>query len=139
MFLTNQQIFALAEAISFLDGQHITQIVEGKAVAIFRSFRLAHTARWALARAQGVLQTAIADFNRAKDALIKHHSDGESSITPASPKFDQFIEDLEKLRQIGIELDLDVIEKHSPYTGERLHLQMDSTPADVKAFAPARG
>ena len=40
---------------------------------------------------------------------------------------------------LGIELDLAVIEKHSPYTGERLHLQMDAVPADVKAFAPAHG
>jgi L-alanine-DL-glutamate epimerase-like enolase superfamily enzyme len=40
---------------------------------------------------------------------------------------------------LGIELDLAVIEKHSPYTGQRLHLQMDDRPADVKAFAPARG
>jgi len=40
---------------------------------------------------------------------------------------------------LGIELNLDVIEKHSSYTGQRLHLQMDAIPADVKAFAPARG
>jgi len=40
---------------------------------------------------------------------------------------------------LGIELDLDVIERHSPYTGQRLHLQMDGRPADVKAFSPARG
>lgn len=40
---------------------------------------------------------------------------------------------------LGIELNMDVVEKHTPYTGERLHLQMDSRPADVKAFAPARG
>jgi L-alanine-DL-glutamate epimerase-like enolase superfamily enzyme len=40
---------------------------------------------------------------------------------------------------LGIELDLDVIERNSPYTGERLHLQMAAEPADVKAFAPARG
>ena len=40
---------------------------------------------------------------------------------------------------LGIELDLDIVEKHSPYHGERLHLQMDANPADVKAFAPARG
>ena len=40
---------------------------------------------------------------------------------------------------LGIELDLDVVEKNSPYTGKRLHLQMDAAPADVKAFAPARG
>jgi L-alanine-DL-glutamate epimerase-like enolase superfamily enzyme len=40
---------------------------------------------------------------------------------------------------LGIELDLDVIEKHSPYGGPRLHLQMDEKPADVKVFAPARG
>jgi L-alanine-DL-glutamate epimerase-like enolase superfamily enzyme len=40
---------------------------------------------------------------------------------------------------LGIELNLDLIERHSPYRGERLHLQMDSAPADVKAFAPARG
>src|SRR5205807_730887 len=40
---------------------------------------------------------------------------------------------------LGIELNLDVVEQHSPYTGKRLHLQMDANPADVKAFAPARG
>jgi L-alanine-DL-glutamate epimerase-like enolase superfamily enzyme len=40
---------------------------------------------------------------------------------------------------LGIELDLDFIEKQPPYTGQRLHLQMDDKPADVKAFAPARG
>ncbi|MCY1249431.1 hypothetical protein D9M72_629670 [compost metagenome] len=40
---------------------------------------------------------------------------------------------------LGIELNMDVVEKHTPYAGERLHLQMDSQPADVKAFAPARG
>jgi len=40
---------------------------------------------------------------------------------------------------LGIQLNLDVVERHTPYTGERLHLQMDSQPADVKAFSPARG
>ncbi len=40
---------------------------------------------------------------------------------------------------LGIELDLAVIERNSPYTGQRLHLQMDDKPADVKAFSPARG
>jgi L-alanine-DL-glutamate epimerase-like enolase superfamily enzyme len=40
---------------------------------------------------------------------------------------------------LGIELDLAVVEKHSPYSGQRLHLQMDDKPADVKAFSPARG
>jgi L-alanine-DL-glutamate epimerase-like enolase superfamily enzyme len=40
---------------------------------------------------------------------------------------------------LGIELDLAVIERHSPYSGDRLHLQMDDKPADVKTFAPARG
>ena len=40
---------------------------------------------------------------------------------------------------LGIELNLEVIERHSPYEGQRLHLQMDSEPADVKAFGPARG
>ncbi|KFL32841.1 isomerase [Devosia riboflavina] len=40
---------------------------------------------------------------------------------------------------LGVELDMAVVEAHSPYTGRRLHLQMDAAPADVKAFAPARG
>jgi galactonate dehydratase len=40
---------------------------------------------------------------------------------------------------LGIELNLDVVERHSPYVGERLHLQMSPEPADVKEFAPARG
>ncbi|MCW0002200.1 mandelate racemase/muconate lactonizing enzyme family protein [Pararhizobium sp. YC-54] len=40
---------------------------------------------------------------------------------------------------LGIELNLDVVEKHSPYTGDRLHLQMAALPADVKEFMPAKG
>jgi galactonate dehydratase len=40
---------------------------------------------------------------------------------------------------LGIELNLDVIAKNSPYTGDRLHLQMAATPADIKEFMPARG
>jgi galactonate dehydratase len=40
---------------------------------------------------------------------------------------------------LGVELNLEVVAKHSPYTGDRLHLQMASEPADVKQFAPARG
>ena len=109
MKLTNQQILALAEAIAQLDGQHLVQVIEGKAVTLFKSYRLAHAARWALARAQGVLQTAIADFNRAKDALIQHHTGGQSAITAASPKFSEFIEELEKLKRQAVELPLDQI------------------------------
>ncbi len=40
---------------------------------------------------------------------------------------------------LGIELNHDVIARHSPYTGERLHLQMAASPADVKEFMPAKG
>lgn len=40
---------------------------------------------------------------------------------------------------LGIELNHDVITRHTPYTGDRLHLQMAPEPMDVKAFAPARG
>jgi 2-dehydro-3-deoxyphosphogalactonate aldolase len=40
---------------------------------------------------------------------------------------------------LGVELNMDVVRKHSPYTGERLHLQMAPTPADVKDTSPAKG
>jgi len=40
---------------------------------------------------------------------------------------------------LGIELNLDVVAANSPYTGDRLHLQMVAEHADVKALAPARG
>lgn len=40
---------------------------------------------------------------------------------------------------LGIELNREVIARHTPYTGTRLHLQMGDTPADVKQFAPAKG
>ncbi|MDB6021788.1 MAG: hypothetical protein JWQ04_1645 [Pedosphaera sp.] len=109
MKLTNQQILTLAEAITHLDGQHLTQIVEGKAVAIFKSYHLAHAARWLLARAQGRLQTAIADFNCAKDALINHHSGGTGALAPKHANFAQFVADFEKLKQEAVELPLDQI------------------------------
>ncbi|SIQ66757.1 L-alanine-DL-glutamate epimerase [Rhizobium sp. RU35A] len=40
---------------------------------------------------------------------------------------------------IGVELNHAVVAAHSPYRGERLHLQMAAEPADVKQFAPAKG
>ena len=40
---------------------------------------------------------------------------------------------------LGVELNMDVVRKHTPYTGERLHLQMAPTPADVKDTSPAKG
>ena len=40
---------------------------------------------------------------------------------------------------LGVELNLEAVAKHTPYTGDRLHLQMAPEPADVKQFAPARG
>lgn len=40
---------------------------------------------------------------------------------------------------LGIELDLDVVERNAPYTGDRLHLQMAHEPVDIKADDPARG
>ena len=109
MKLTNQQILALADAITHLDGQHVTQVIEGKAVALFQSYRLAHAARWLLARAQGCLRTAIDDFNRAKDALIKHHSGGAATISPAHANFNPFVEDLSALHQQPVELSIEQI------------------------------
>jgi L-alanine-DL-glutamate epimerase-like enolase superfamily enzyme len=40
---------------------------------------------------------------------------------------------------LGVELNMAVVAQHTPYTGERLHLQMAAQPADVKDLAPARG
>ncbi|NIE64619.1 mandelate racemase/muconate lactonizing enzyme family protein [Burkholderia sp. Ax-1719] len=40
---------------------------------------------------------------------------------------------------LGVELNMDVVRAHSPYTGKRLHLQMASQPADVRDNSPARG
>jgi len=40
---------------------------------------------------------------------------------------------------LGVELNMDVVRAHTPYTGERLHLQMAAKPADVKDLAPAKG
>ncbi|MDT4852296.1 D-galactonate dehydratase [compost metagenome] len=40
---------------------------------------------------------------------------------------------------LGVELDMDVVHRHSPYTGERLHLQMAPKPVDVRDTAPAKG
>ncbi|WP_199098661.1 mandelate racemase/muconate lactonizing enzyme family protein [Dyella sp. ASV21] len=40
---------------------------------------------------------------------------------------------------LGVELDMDVVRRHSSYEGERLHLQMATSPYDVKDSSPAKG
>lgn len=75
-----------------------------------------------------LIHEAILDFSGFHAAILKkklHVEDGYliPSMEPG----------------LGIELDLDVVARHSPYEGKRLHLQMAAEPADVKEFAPARG
>jgi hypothetical protein len=136
MLLTNQQIVTLSEAIVHLDGHHLTQIVEGKAAAIFKSYRLAHTARWLLARAQGALLAAIEDFNRAKDALINHHSGGAGGLNSTSPNFKQFSEDFEKLKQQTVELDLATIRLEHLKLEENEKVGNEMPIAVLHALAP---
>jgi len=107
--LTNKQILQLSDAINALDGQQLTQLVDGKPVAVARIPRLTHSGRWTLARAAGKLQTAAADYNRARSALIKQHANGEGAISPASPGFNAFAEDLEQLNSEQVDLPLDQI------------------------------
>ncbi|WP_322013319.1 mandelate racemase/muconate lactonizing enzyme family protein [Paraburkholderia sp. J12] len=40
---------------------------------------------------------------------------------------------------LGVELNMDVVRAHTPYTAKRLHLQMADKPADVRDTSPARG
>ncbi len=40
---------------------------------------------------------------------------------------------------LGVELEMDMVRANSPYTGQRLHLQMAVDPVDVKDTRPARG
>ena len=105
--ITNQQMLALSEAIAALDGRHETQIVEGKPVQVFRGYKLTHPGRWALARNAGRLQGHVADFNRARSALVTQHSDGAGAISPAHPRFNAFAGDFEQLTRQEVELDLD--------------------------------
>ena len=40
---------------------------------------------------------------------------------------------------LGVELDMAAVARHAPYTGTRLHLQMDAKPVGIRDVAPAQG
>ena len=40
---------------------------------------------------------------------------------------------------LGVELDMAAVARHAPYTGDRLHLQMDAKPVGIRDVAPAQG
>ena len=40
---------------------------------------------------------------------------------------------------LGVELDLDAVQRHAPYEGSRLHLQMAEFPLDIRDANPAKG
>jgi galactonate dehydratase len=75
-----------------------------------------------------LIHEAIVDFSGFHAEILKSKLAFEDGylIPPSEPG-------------LGVELNLDVVARHSPYEGERLHLQMAAEPADVKEFAPARG
>lgn len=125
MTLNNQQVLSLSEAITALDGSRVTLLVDGKAVEVWRGYKLSPKSRLALARAQGVLSGLTADFHRAKDALIKQHAGGESAIGPASPHFNSFSNDFRALTQQPVETALPVI------TEKDLHLDENEIPISV--------
>lgn len=134
--LTNQQILSVAEGIAALDGAQQTQIVEGKAVQVFRGYRLAHGARWALARNAGRLQAAIADFNRAKSALIAQHTEGAGAISASHPRFNEFAGDFQALAQQAVELDLDRISLADLKLEENERLGNEFSIAVLNALQP---
>jgi hypothetical protein len=107
--ITNQEAGVLAEAIGALDGGTVTQVVEGRAVAVQRGYRLGHAARWALARNLGRLQSALADFQRARSSLIREHTGGGEALSAAHPGFAAFAREFEKLLQEPAELDLEPV------------------------------
>ncbi len=106
MTRSTKQLVALSDAIGALDGRNTAQIVDGKVVVIAHVPRLAHAARWALARNAGRLDIALGDFNRAKSALIKQYANGAGQLSPADPGFNAFAEDFEKLTRQGVDLEL---------------------------------
>jgi hypothetical protein len=106
MKITNQQILTLFEAIRALDGTQVLQVVDGKAVALFKGFKLANSTRWSLAQTQGKLAAALDDFNRAKSSLILAHTEGAAEISPGHPNFNHFADDLHALTQTAVDVDL---------------------------------
>ncbi len=104
--LTNQQILTLEQAITALDGKTETQIVDGKPVQTLKPYKVAYTARWAMARNTGRLAEASAAFHRVKSALITQHTGGEGAISPANGNFNAFARDYEQLAAEVVELDL---------------------------------
>ncbi len=104
--LTNQQIITLEQAIAALDGKTETQMMDGKPVQAVRTYRVACSARWALARMLGRLSEASAAFHRVKSALITQHTGGEGAISPANGNFNAFARDYEQLAAEAVDLDL---------------------------------
>jgi len=104
--LTNQQIITLEQAINALDGKTEMQIVEGRPVTTVKPYKVAYSARWALARNAGRLAEAMGVFHRVKSALITQHTGGEGAISPANGNFNAFAKDYEQLAAEVVELDL---------------------------------
>jgi len=104
--LTNQQVLTLEQAITALDGKTETQIVDGKPVQTLKPYKVAYTARWAMARNTGRLAEASAAFHRVKSALITQHTGGEGAISPANGNFNAFAKDYEQLAAEVVEFDL---------------------------------
>lgn len=109
MKLTNSQILSLAQAINALDGRDSIQVVDGKAISLRLVPRLTAAARWSLARNAGRLQLAVADYERARGALINQHGPGGGKIAPTDPGFNAFAENVHQLNNQSVEVALDMV------------------------------
>lgn len=85
------------------------------------------------------IQLAATTPNFLIHEAIKDFGDFHGKVLKTKLQFDDGYLIPSREPGLGVEFDREVIKRHTPYSGDRLHLQMAPEPADVKAFDTAKG
>ncbi|MBO3762454.1 mandelate racemase/muconate lactonizing enzyme family protein [Ciceribacter sp. L1K22] len=85
------------------------------------------------------IQLSAATPNFLIHEAIKDFGDFHGKVLKTKLHFDDGYLIPSREPGLGVELDHEVLRQHTPYRGERLHLQMAVEPADVKTFIAAKG
>lgn len=115
--LEGKKVAALAQAYGAQIAPHLYNGPVGAAASI----------QMGAASPNFLIQESIVDFGGFHAQLLKQPLQWEEGflIPPTAPG-------------LGVELDMDVVRAHSPYTGGRLHIEMDPEPFDVGHQSSAR-
>lgn len=110
MKLTNQQLINVQQGIVHLDGVKVPKMVGDEQREHFTSYKITSKGRFTFAKVLHVIDGALAPYRKARESIIKSHTDGTGICGEDHPKFGTVTLEINELLAQEVEVSIDQVD-----------------------------